>query len=92
MNSKSLKRWQSLFEKLGFFQRHKTKRAIISEIVYGSPLPIDGYYMYAEEGLIYEFEYSPAYEHLVDRLRGEGWHIRLCVKFGGRLRYRVIYS
>ena len=92
MNSKSLKRWQSLFEKLGFFQKHKMKRVVASEIVYENPLPNDGYYVYAEEGLIYEFEYSPAYEHLVDRLRGEGWHIRLCVKFGGRLRYRVIYS
>lgn len=92
MNIKSLRIWKSLFEKLGFFHGYKTKQANTSEIIYESPLPNDGYYTYDDEGLVYEFKYSLAYEHLVDQLRKEGWHIRLCIKLGGHLRYQVIYG
>lgn len=92
MNIKSLRIWKSLFERLGFFHGYKTKQTNTSEIIYQGPLPSGGYYLYDYNGLIYEFEYSLAYEHLVDRLRRAGWHIRLCVKIDGYLRYQVVYG
>lgn len=92
MNIKSFKIWRSLFEKIGVFRIYKTKQANTSKIIFESPLPSEGYYTYNDEGLIYEFEYSLIYEPLVDRLRGEGWHVKLCVKIGGYLRYQVVYG
>lgn len=81
-----------MFEKLAFFNTRRTKQSNLSPIIYGCPLPSNGYYIYDEEGLIYEFEYSPIHDHLVDRLRREGWRIRLYVKIGGYLRYQVVYG